>query len=695
MRYPMRVRPPLVLPIALVALVLAAASGTIASAAPKTTRMNVDTVPTGAEAYLVLPAGEEPLGLTPLKNVKLPRGMTTLRFAKGGYQDLVVTREVKRKESLVFNMQRKILPAVLEFYGGEAVRDAEVIVDGVPTGRRVPCAVEVPPGRHQASVRKEGFQPWERTTGDLTEGQKVTFEVVLVPSAKARGSILVTTMPAGASVTLNGARHGASPTVIDDLEPGNYVVGLALEDFATEQRSVVVSEGERVVLTVDLARSGGRIRVLSDVPQTAVTIDGTPMGETPLEEIKVAAGTHVVVGSAAGYDDVTLEVEVQAGETKLVQLGLGSMRRLMRAALRVTSNAPGSQVSIGGSAPVPAPYVAEDLRPGTYQVTVTAPDYAAQTQQVVLEAGTSVDLPVELLRSATIDARVRKGEAAQVFIDGAFEGTTPLVKEVGAGTYTVVLERPGAQKETHEVALAPGERAVIVAKFGRAKSAQHRAMPASAQPIDINHGTIDIFIGWPQVLGVRFNTGIGPDLDLGLSLSSTVFTLTNEVEARVKWLAIRNRTLALGLEAGLGGGGGVAGRSTFFGRLTALGSLLIAEKVAITMRIGGFVGGESIGHHWDSTLSKAVSDAFHGAAGFQLGLGVEFRVSKYLNIFIDTCGEVATTYKVGAGRWVGYRQLLDYGLVMPATTGQGKGKYKVTGDPILPIGGRIGTSILF
>ena len=60
----------------------------------RTTRTNVDTTPTGAQVFLVTAAGETLLGLTPMTKVKLPRGMTTLRCAKEGYQDLVETVEI-------------------------------------------------------------------------------------------------------------------------------------------------------------------------------------------------------------------------------------------------------------------------------------------------------------------------------------------------------------------------------------------------------------------------------------------------------------------------------------------------------------------------------------------------------------------------------------------------------------------------
>jgi hypothetical protein len=75
------------LALTLAALSLAAWLPAPADAAVRTTAVNIDTVPPGAEVTLVEPAPEKLLGVTPLKKVRVPRGATKLRFKLAGYED--------------------------------------------------------------------------------------------------------------------------------------------------------------------------------------------------------------------------------------------------------------------------------------------------------------------------------------------------------------------------------------------------------------------------------------------------------------------------------------------------------------------------------------------------------------------------------------------------------------------------------
>ena len=100
------------------AVVLPAATAHAAAPVYKT-RTNVDTMPTGAQVYLVEGTTETFQGVTPMKLFRLPRGTIQLKFKKEGFDDLVQTVTIGTAvQTLLFNMARTIQPALIELTAG-------------------------------------------------------------------------------------------------------------------------------------------------------------------------------------------------------------------------------------------------------------------------------------------------------------------------------------------------------------------------------------------------------------------------------------------------------------------------------------------------------------------------------------------------------------------------------------------------
>jgi hypothetical protein len=607
-----------------------------------TTATNVDSSPTGAQVFLVTATGEQPLGLTPLKKVKLPRGVVTLRFKKDGYQDLLETVEIGRsRQNFVFNLIRVIKPATVEFISVAEFTGAVFTIDGQPGGT-VPGKVSAPPGRHNAVVTKDGFQPWTRWF-DVAEGQHVTFDVVLKQTAAAKGSILVSSVPAGAEIRLNGAPAGVTPTVLDDLAADQYLVTLTLAGFEAWTQTVAVKPDERTTVDARLVADNGgmgTIRVATDVPTARVSLDGEDLGEAPLTR-EVKAGKHRLEATAPGLVKAVQEVDVRPGEVTSVTLNLQEATARSQAGVRVVANVAGAQVRIDGGEPLPAPLERSDLKPGTHFVSVGAPGYASWDKTVTLKPGEVQELVAKLTRAGRLRVDAKGEQPAEVFIDGQLVGKTPLIKEdLPVGTYTVLIKHADGKTEQQSVAIGTAKEVDL--KFGFRTGPKHRAMPLSAQAIDVSRGTIDIHTGWPWLLGARVSGGFIEGLDLGLSFRS-MLNIINEFELHGKYMFARFRNFAVAAEVGLGFGIGPDDRNSFVSDLTLLASLLIAEKAAVTVRIGGKLYSDQTGPSPTDPTDTADPNYAHRkrrtVGQLMLGLNVEFRLAKHWNLFVRFEGD--------------------------------------------------------
>jgi hypothetical protein len=613
------------------------------SASAASTKIDIDTVPQGATVYMVnAEGGETSLGHTPLQAKPVPRGQVALRFELKGFKGLVETIDVGSKASrFVFKLTKDALPGVLVFAAHETFHGAVISVDGRVVGA-VPSRISVPAGRHQASVSKDGYEPWERWL-DVADSQEVPLEIVLAPLTASRASLLVTSAPSGASIKVDGAPQGVTPAAISGLTPGTHQITLTLEGYTTYTQSVSVKDGEQGVVEATLEEATsllGNIKVLTDVEGAKIALDGEPLGTAPASRDGLKPGLHLIEASASGHEDARREVTVRAGETTVVRLNLPERAVGQPATVRVVTAAPDAKVSIDGGPEASTSEALTIQNAGTHFVTVTAPNHTKWLKQITTTPGQALELIAELQPSGELLVEVGSGTEAEVLIGGSLVGMTPLRAPLAVGDHTVVVRRGSASKETHQVAISAGKPLslkVFTTQSPDAAAPNGRAMPFSAKTAGMGRGSLDIALGWPYVGEMRISGGITPYLDIGFTFRN-ILDAMSEFEGRVKYTFARSKVLAAAAEFTVGGGGGSLDRNSFVFRALLLGSVFIGDKVAMTARAGGFVFSDRLapeGLTADPNLSPALPDDQRDT-GLELhaGLTLEFAVSEEWNIFL-------------------------------------------------------------
>jgi len=669
-----RVRPYLLTVVAtLAALLLMSLSQSAEAKRVRKTRTNLDTTPTASEVFLVTPEGETPLGLTPLKKVKLPRGTITLRFKKEGYRDLIETVEITRKrQSFVFNLIRIIKPATLEFMAIPEFHGAQLKVDGKVEGT-IPATITVPPGRHQALVEKPGYTKWERWF-TVAEAQKVTFDVVLAKAEAPKGSILVASTPSGADIRLNGAPRGKTPALLKDLPAGKYLVTVELKNYKAFTQTVIVSPGQETKVDAKLESDTGgmgTLKVQADVDGAEIFLDGDPIGPAPATK-KVKAGKHVVEGRAEGFTKAMKEVQVKDGEITVVQLSLKEATAKSKASVRIIANVPGATARIDGGEAQPVPVVRNDLRPGTHFITVEARGYARWEKSVSLKPGELQEIVAKLDKAGKLIVRSKGGEPAEVFIGGKLVGKTPLIREdIKVGTYDLEIKRADGKIETRRVAIGTAKTVELNVGFNDREG--QRPFPFSAQAIRVGAGAVDIHTGFPWLLGARISLGIFEQMDVTIGFK-TAFNITNEFEFRYKYEILHMDAFSLGAQIGLGGGVGADDRSSFLMDIKALATIHIGQTAAITLRVGMNYYNERIAPEnrvpTQDEIDKPVGDARerNNVLSFRLGLSVEAKITDRWNFFLTLEGDpVPPTGPGDRRRWLLQEQwMIDsqiYGVI--------------------------------
>lgn len=622
------------------AVVLPAATAHAAAPVYKT-RTNVDTMPTGAQVYLVEGTTETFQGVTPMKLFRLPRGTIQLKFKKEGFDDLVQTVTIGTAvQTLLFNMARTIQPALIELTAGGEFAGATAEIDGKSIGP-IPATARVAPGRHQVVVTKDGYQRWERWV-EVAESQRSTLDVVLQKVEAQRGEILVTSNPSGATVTVNGAPKGVTPTVVEQLTAGPYLVEVALQDYVKASQTVNVEPGKRAIFDAQLVKEKGdtgELKILADIDDAVVYLDGEAIGKAPVTQGNVRPGTHQIEAKSPRGYYAEQAAEVRAGELTVVRLKMVLTAPPDKGTVRVVSTAPDAEGSLDNGEWKPLPTVFADVDAGSHVVRVRAAGFAAWSKTVQVERGQTLEVVAELGQAGRVEVETKDGREAELFLDGKPIGKTPFSGDVPAGTHTLLVQREDGKQEEFQIAVSNERVVKVKAAFGAdlpKETVAHRPMPFSARALSGGKGHASAIVSWPGwafPIYLQAGGGLGHDMDVNVQFR-TAFDVINELELLYKWTFVDIGTFATGLEVGIGGGLGGSDRNSFTMRAAVKGSLMVSEKAAITAHAGFLFHTDRVGPETDDrTADRDVGVRLY------LGLNVEFMVSKNINVALMLQGD--------------------------------------------------------
>jgi PEGA domain len=194
---------------------------------------------------------------------------------------------------------------------------------------------------------------------------------------------------------------------------------------------------ETATAAVPVRKTTGRLQVSSQPPVARVLVDGTFRGMTPLTLDDLKPGQHaIVVDSAEGSVSRTVTIDASAPVVLEESIFSGWLAVYSPVDLVVREGAKAYPLDDRHQIMLP---------PGPHALHLEnrALGYD-EARQVYVKPGETLTLQVTPPRSAlTVKATVD----AQVFVDGALAGDTPLVAfSVALGTHEVVVKRAGDER---------------------------------------------------------------------------------------------------------------------------------------------------------------------------------------------------------------------------------------------------------
>ena len=212
----------------------------------------------------------------------------------------------------------------------------------------------------------------------------------------------------------------------------------------------------------------GNVTITSEPAGSAVAIDGTVRGQTPLT-IALNSGAHiVVVGTDAQARTQHVNVTRGGDSSMHVQLptAVAAPAAVARGALEIATEPPGARVWVDGDARGTAPITISDLRGGDHAVTVRSGSGDPIKRTVSVQTGATASLVITMPGAGAFASgwlAISSAVALQVMEKGELLGTTETPRILlPTGAHELELVNAGLNyRVTRNVTIAGGQTATV------------------------------------------------------------------------------------------------------------------------------------------------------------------------------------------------------------------------------------------
>ena len=222
----------------------------------------------------------------------LPYGTHTYKVEAGGYISKSGSFSVSSGEMAPINVS--LVSALATVSVTCPTPAVSLYVDKKSVGN-VPWSGSLKEGMHLIEVKKNGYRSQQKT---ILLSQQQKLDVGFGELVAILGNLSVNYKPFGADVYVDGKKLGQSPRVFNGLLVGNHQVEVRKDGYATDKKSIMISEGQTAsisgILASNTASSSNGYASNSSVSSGGNEISIPVKNGITIDIVKVEAGTFMM-----------------------------------------------------------------------------------------------------------------------------------------------------------------------------------------------------------------------------------------------------------------------------------------------------------------------------------------------------------------------------------------------------------------
>jgi serine/threonine protein kinase len=390
----------------------------------------------------------------------------------------IVMKAVKRDPQARFQSTEEMLKAIEEFEVHQATQDGRQ-----PVRRRVRRILL---GVGAAALLALGIV-FARSSPNPFQWISQHLSNIGEISPREFAALSIDTVPARASVFVNGDSVGLSPVRSLEVPPGKVYIHLESPNHTPFDTSISVRENQRLAYTFRLSRIMARgiaeeasddtaapaperffgaLEVSSRPMGAKVWLDDRFLGTTPIEREEIEIGTYRILVTKDGFEPYSESLEIRSDRTATVRTTLMALT----GGLKVTSVPSGASVYFNGEYLGKTALEKDTGIPvGDHQLLLRKPGYRDYRTRISVESGRLAAVSARLIRlRGRLQVLVKPW--GSIYIDGKLaKKDTPVLyeTELSAGRHIVAAVHPSLGRWEKAVEVKAGKTREIVVDFNR------------------------------------------------------------------------------------------------------------------------------------------------------------------------------------------------------------------------------------
>jgi hypothetical protein len=240
--------------------------------------LQINTNPQGAAVYL----DAESRGNTPLTLSQISEGVHKLILIKEGYENISKGVEIKKDQTT------PVKEILIQQTGSLKVetepRNARVFLDNKYVGTSPVETSGVSVGKHTVKVQHPDFKTVE-------EKVQVDYQQTALVKKVLSGlpaTLLITSIPSGGDVKINGKKVGSTPLSGLQIEPGEYKIDISMAGYKTYSKKISLASNQKTDISAVLNRE--------TATQTTTTTTTRTTGSSQRQQKKSGGGGWLWIG---------------------------------------------------------------------------------------------------------------------------------------------------------------------------------------------------------------------------------------------------------------------------------------------------------------------------------------------------------------------------------------------------------------
>jgi hypothetical protein len=251
------------------------------------------------------------------------------------------------------------------------------------------------------------------------------------------GELEIFSAPAGAAVYIDNKFIGQTP-LKDKRTGGTYDLKVLLDGYQTYARRVTVDRKTALTIRANLSREYGVLRITSNPSQAVVFIDGKRQGQLTPFELNVPQGRYYI--RVVKDQFYTFEEEVQVAVGSPVTVEADMVRQVGRLILETIPS--GARAYVGNDLLGTTP-LTQDKPAGKYVITLKKDGFRDKVLEANVAPDEALDIVLELAERSGALKVTTLPPGAQVHLNNAYQGQTPIVIEKKPGVYRLSINQRG------------------------------------------------------------------------------------------------------------------------------------------------------------------------------------------------------------------------------------------------------------